>query len=198
VVPSIGKVGTSHISVVDKLGNAVSVTTTINTHFGSKRVSKSTGIILNNEMDDFTTNPHRPNYYGLPPSRSNVIAPGKRPQSSCSPTVVADANGDVRVVIGASGGSRIISAVANALLRVLYVGQDIKTAIDSPRLHHQLLPMILEYESGFLNKYLKALEAKGHDLGHSQTFAVVQGITMDASGLKANCDFRKKGAPAGV
>jgi gamma-glutamyltranspeptidase / glutathione hydrolase / leukotriene-C4 hydrolase len=81
--------------------------------FGSKRVSKSTGIILNNGMDDFTANPKDSNYYGLPPSPSNLIAPGKRAQSSMSPVIVTDSQGDVRVVMGGSGGSQIISAIAN-------------------------------------------------------------------------------------
>ncbi|OQV15424.1 Gamma-glutamyltranspeptidase 1 [Hypsibius exemplaris] len=164
IAPAIGKVGTSHISIIDKLGNAVSITTTINTRFGSWRVSKKTGIILNNEMDDFTADLQLPNFYGLPPSQANRIAPGKRPQSSCAPIIVADHNGDVRAVMGASGGSRIISSIANALIRVLYLGQDVKEAIDAPRLHHQLLPMELNYEPKFLRKHLKGLENKGHRL----------------------------------
>ncbi|OQV15426.1 Gamma-glutamyltranspeptidase 1 [Hypsibius exemplaris] len=198
IVPAIGKVGTSHISIIDKMGNAVSITTTINTHFGSKRVSRKTGIILNNEMDDFTTSPNSPNYYGLPPSIANLIAPGKRPQSSCAPIIVVDHNGDVRVVMGASGGSRIISAVANALIRVLYFGQDVKEAIDAPRIHHQLLPMELSYEPNFLRKHLKGLEDKGHHLVFSNTIAVIQGLDrLENMRIEANCDYRKRGAPAG-
>ncbi|GAV01866.1 hypothetical protein RvY_12507 [Ramazzottius varieornatus] len=198
VVANLQKTGTSHISVIDKDGNAASITTTINTHFGSRRVSQSTGIILNNEMDDFTTNPNQPNYYGLPPSYANRIEPGKRPQSSCAPVIVTDGNGEARIVMGASGGSRIISATANALLRVMYLGQDVKEAIDAPRLHHQLLPIQLEYEYGFVRKHLEGLQQKGHNVQFSSTFAVVQGLVRTDDGMiEANCDYRKKGAPAG-
>ncbi|XP_055336503.1 scoloptoxin SSD14-like isoform X2 [Paramacrobiotus metropolitanus] len=195
----IGKHGTSHLSVVDKNGNAVSLTTTINTHFGSRRVSRQTGIILNNEMDDFSVNPHEPNYYGLPPSPSNFIAPGKRPQSSCSPTIVTDPSGNVNVVIGASGGSRIISATANALSRILYTKQNVKESIDAPRLHHQLLPMQVEYEPGMRQDDLRTLSNIGHKLRMVEfPYAVVQGIHRLPDGsLQANSDHRKAGSPAG-
>ncbi|OQV23352.1 Gamma-glutamyltranspeptidase 1 [Hypsibius exemplaris] len=201
VLSPVGQVGTSHMSILDKDGNAVALTTTINTLFGSKRVSKSTGIILNNEMDDFTTNPTASNFFGLPPSQQNRIAPGKRPQSSMSPTVVTDSNGDVRIVVGASGGSRIISGVANVLLRVLYLGQTIKEAIDAPRLHHQLFPMVLEYERNFSRTEIEALQIKGHKVVQATEgfSAVIQGVVRLSDGtIHANCDFRKGGSPAGL
>ncbi|XP_055336248.1 scoloptoxin SSD14-like [Paramacrobiotus metropolitanus] len=201
-VAKIGKTGTSHLCVLDKDGNAVSLTTTINTFFGSRRLSQSTGILLNNEMDDFSVNPNEPNFYGLPPSKANYVAPHKRPQSSISGTIVADRHGDVTYVIGASGGSRIISATASVLMRAMYLGLNIKEAIDHPRLHHQLLPMHLEYEPGTRRADVVSLVQKGHkvDTSHMQEapYAAVQGIHRLADGsLEANSDFRKGGRPAG-
>ena len=113
--------GTTHLSVVDANRNAVAMTSTINTGFGSKVVSPSTGILLNNEMDDFSS-PGVPNGYGLAPSEANYIAPGKRPLSSMSPTIVLDKSGAVFAVAGASGGPRIITSTAQVLLNVLARG----------------------------------------------------------------------------
>ncbi|XP_055336024.1 scoloptoxin SSD14-like [Paramacrobiotus metropolitanus] len=199
----IDKTGTSHLCVLDKDGNAVSLTTTINTHFGSRRLSRSTGILMNNEMDDFSVNPNEPNFYGLPPSKANYVAPAKRPQSSISGTVIVDPNGDAKLVIGGSGGSRIISATATTTIRTLFLNLNIKEAIDHPRLHHQLLPMHLEYEPGTRLADLMSLFKKGHALDTSHInetpYAVVQGIHRLADGsLEANSDHRKSGKPAGA
>jgi gamma-glutamyltranspeptidase/glutathione hydrolase/leukotriene-C4 hydrolase len=129
--------GTTHLSVLDEARNAVAMTSTINTPFGSKVVSPSTGILLNNEMDDFSS-PGVSNGYGLAPSEANYIAPRKRPLSSMSPTVVLDKNGRVFAVAGASGGPRIITSTAQVLLNVLARGADPLSAVNRPRLHHQV------------------------------------------------------------
>jgi gamma-glutamyltranspeptidase len=132
--------GTSHISVVDKFGNAVSVTTTINTYFGSKVISKSTGILFNNEMDDFSI-PNSTNFFGLHPSKINYIFPLKRPLSSMSPMILTDRkNGRVNMVGGASGGPHIITSTAQVLLNFLARGMDLLAAVSEPRLHSQLIP----------------------------------------------------------
>eukprot|EP00172_Hildenbrandia_rubra_P002296 Plantae.Rhodophyta-Hildenbrandia_rubra.ctg3045.p1 GENE.Plantae.Rhodophyta-Hildenbrandia_rubra.ctg3045~~Plantae.Rhodophyta-Hildenbrandia_rubra.ctg3045.p1 ORF type:complete len:732 (-),score=140.97 Plantae.Rhodophyta-Hildenbrandia_rubra.ctg3045:2629-4824(-) len=138
--------GTSHISILDANGTAVALTTTINGAFGSKVLSESTGILLNNEMDDFSTSQDTPNQFGLYPSRVNRIKPLKRPLSSMSPTIVL--RGDTPfMVVGGSGGPRIITSTFQTLINVLDFGDDIATAVSAPRLHHQLIPNVLSMES---------------------------------------------------
>ena len=139
--------GTSHISILSPNGDAVSATSTVNTYFGSGLMSKSTRIPFNNEMDDFST-PNTVNNYGIPASEENYIRPGKRPASSMSPSIVVNENNEVKLVVGASGGPRIISAVAYVTLRNLFLNEDIKSAIDYPRPHHQLVPMKIFTEIG--------------------------------------------------
>ncbi|RUS90195.1 hypothetical protein EGW08_002074 [Elysia chlorotica] len=156
--------GTSHMSVVDQNGMAVSVTSTINGRFGARLRGLRTGIIWNNEMDDFSA-PNITNGFGLPPSEANFIRPGKRPLSSmCPAVVVRSAGGDggqpesddgqnkgreVRLVVGAAGGSMITSSVAWIMQHNLWLGKNIQEAIDLRRLHHQLLPPEVQYEEGF-------------------------------------------------
>ena len=209
--------GTSHMNVVDlEINMAVALTSTINTGFGSKVMSPSTGILLNNQMDDFST-PGQPNIYGIPPSPSNFIRPGKKPFSSMSPLVV-EQGGGLRMVVGASGGPRIISGVLQTLLRVLAYGEDAFSAVAGPRLHHQLLPDVLYAEnwaagSGvefrYENETLDGLRARGHDVLQSAWGAVVQAVVLvenegggeDSSIKKMRMfgvsDPRKDGAPAG-
>lgn len=141
--------GTSHLSFLAPNGDAVSVTSSINTYFGAGYVGNRTGIIFNSGMDDFSRTGES-NFFGLPAAPSNYIAPQKRAQSSMSPTIVTDRKGNVKIVIGAAGGSKIISVVAQILMRILWMGQDIKEAIDAPRIYHQLVPNVLEYEYGVL------------------------------------------------
>ena len=163
--------GTSHISILAPNGDAVSATSTINTYFGSGVMSKSTRIPLNNEMDDFST-PNTTNIYGIPSSSENYIRPGKRPASSMSPSIVVDKQNEVKLVVGASGGPRIISAVAYVTIRNLWLGEDIKSAIDNPRPHHQLVPMKVFQEIGtkkvqnqiiFFFKFLEFLSYDPYD-----------------------------------
>lgn len=110
--------------------------------------SISTGIILNNSIDDFSL-PKSHNIFGLPPSEANALQPNKTPLSSMVPTIVTDKNGQVRLLVGGAGGTKIFTSVSLVLLNILYSKQDVNTAVDALRLHHQLMPMVLEYETKF-------------------------------------------------
>ncbi|GJQ08839.1 hypothetical protein GpartN1_g630.t1 [Galdieria partita] len=137
--------GTTHLSVVDEEGNAVAITSTVNLPFGARFVSSSTGILLNNEMDDFSTG-NRENAFGLAPAEANEVEPGKRPLSSMSPLIVLK-NGTLYMVLGGSGGPRIITSVAQVFLNIATFGDDPAKAIAAPRLHHQLFPNTVFMES---------------------------------------------------
>jgi gamma-glutamyltranspeptidase/glutathione hydrolase len=133
------KATTTHYSVVDARGNAVSVTYTINDDFGAKVIAGDTGFFLNDEMDDFTVKPGAPNLFGLVQGKANAIAPGKRPLSSMTPTIVLK-NGKPVLVVGAPGGSRIITTVLEIIVNVIDHGMSLQQAVDAPRIHHQWLP----------------------------------------------------------
>ena len=130
---------TTHYSIVDSKGDAISVTYTINALFGARVIAGDTGFFLNDEMDDFTTKPGVPNLFGLVQGKTNVIAPGKRPLSSMSPTIVTK-DGKTFMVLGSPGGSRIITIVVEAIMNVVDYGMNMQEAVDAPRLHHQWLP----------------------------------------------------------
>lgn len=154
---------TTHFSIVDTQGNAVSVTTTLNNDFGSAVTVSGAGFLLNNEMDDFTAEPGVPNGFGLTQGEANAIAPGKRMLSSMAPTIVVARDGTLLLVTGAGGGSRIISAVWQVMSNVIDHGMDLPTAIAAPRLHHQHLPDVLALErGGFSADERGALERLGH------------------------------------
>jgi len=148
--------GTSHLSVVDARSMAVSLTTTINTSFGSKVVSKSTGILLNNQMDDFSS-PGQSNVYGLYASEANFIAPGKKPLSSMSPMVVVGPDGRLRMVLGASGGSRITTAVYQTLLRVVAYGESGLEAVHREALNSTDVSTLVRSHAMPLTRRLPAL-----------------------------------------
>ncbi|KAL3136319.1 hypothetical protein ABBQ38_005583 [Trebouxia sp. C0009 RCD-2024] len=201
--------GTSHLSVVDSQRGVVAVTTTINTMFGSMFISNSTGLLLNNEMDDFST-PEQANVYGLAPSAPNFIRPGKKPLSSMSPTLVLDPQGRLVAALGASGGPRIITAVLQTLIRLLAFGQDALQAVARPRLHHQLLPDLVLAEHWSVSNttgpsfmvsdaQVQGLRARGHVVDLSSSTAVTQAIVVDPdqNTLIGASDPRKDGAPAG-
>jgi gamma-glutamyltranspeptidase/glutathione hydrolase len=154
---------TTHYSVVDSQGNAVAVTTTINDSFGSHVTSGSLGFLLNDEMEDFTVKLGTPNMYGLIQGPANAIAPGKRPLSAMTPTIVLE-NGHLRYVLGSPGGARIITTVANIFLSASMGGLNIQQAVDAPRFHHQYLPDKLSLEPGFPPATLTALRAMGYDV----------------------------------
>jgi gamma-glutamyltranspeptidase/glutathione hydrolase len=154
---------TTHYSVVDADGNAVSVTTTLNDSFGSHVTAGSLGFLLNDEMDDFAAKMGVPNMYGLIQGPVNAIAPGKRPLSSMTPTIVLE-DGKLRYVLGSPGGARIITTVANIFLSAAEGGLNIQEAVDAPRFHHQYLPDKLYLEPGFDPKVLSALKGMGYNL----------------------------------
>ena len=154
---------TTHYSVVDKDGNAVSVTTTLNNGFGSDVTSGTLGFLLNDEMDDFAAKVGEPNLYGLVQGPANAIAPGKRPLSSMTPTIVLE-DSKLRYVLGSPGGGRIITTVANIFLSAAAGGLNIQEAVDAPRFHHQYLPDKLYLEPGFSAGTKTALQSQGYSL----------------------------------
>uniref|UniRef100_A0A1I8BTA3 Gamma-glutamyltranspeptidase 1 n=1 Tax=Meloidogyne hapla TaxID=6305 RepID=A0A1I8BTA3_MELHA len=184
--------GTTHISVIDKYGNAVSVTSTINLILGSQVMSESSGIIWNDQMDDFSS-PGHPNYYGFPPSPSNFIKPGKRPMSSTSPLIIFNKNDNGSVIsIGAAGGSTIISGVAGAAFHALWLDNNIKQAIDLPRLHNQLQPNFTRFETNMPTRYINALKERGHIFINEKKITVVTAVQRMPNGtIFANSDWRK-------
>jgi gamma-glutamyltranspeptidase/glutathione hydrolase len=154
---------TTHYSVVDAEGNAVASTTTLNGLFGSGVTAGSLGFLLNDEMDDFTARPGSPNMYGLIQSSANAIAPGKRPLSNMTPTIVLK-NGKVLLVLGSPGGSTIITTVANDIISILDNGLNVQQAADAPRFHHQYLPDVLQVEKAFSLPVLDALKSSGYEV----------------------------------
>jgi len=194
--PSDG--GTQHISVVDADGAAVALTTTINLGFGSGLVVDGFGVILNNEMDDFSLAPGVPNAFGLVGSEANAVAPGKRPLSSITPTLVLDDEGRVVLAVGASGGSTIISGTIQVLLAVLEFGLDPQAAVSAPRVHHQWLPDKLWMEPGFPRDVLDAVEERGHEIVVRRGFTAVQAVAVTDDGVQGGSDPRKHGWPAAV
>jgi gamma-glutamyltranspeptidase/glutathione hydrolase len=152
---------TTHYSVMDADGNAVAVTTTLNNGFGSDVTAEKLGFLLNDEMDDFASKQGVPNMYGLIQGPANSIAPGKRPLSAMTPTIVL--KGDkVAMVLGSPGGGRIITTVANIFLSAADQGLNIQAAVDAPRFHHQYLPDVLSVEPGFSDSTLDGLRALGY------------------------------------
>uniref|UniRef100_A0A6G1SD81 Gamma-glutamyltranspeptidase 1 n=1 Tax=Aceria tosichella TaxID=561515 RepID=A0A6G1SD81_9ACAR len=194
--------GTAHTSVIDNEGNSVAITTSVNLYFGSGLVSPSTGIIYNDVMDDFVS-PNLTNKFQLPPTKYNHIRPGKRPLSSMAPSVFIDGHGNPKLIIGASGGSKITTAIAMVALRNLFFNENIKTAIDSSRIHHQFLPDKIMFEANFPPEILSSLAHRGHNLkvitGRS---SVVMAVACDYKNsskvITANSDYRKGGTVAGT
>jgi gamma-glutamyltranspeptidase/glutathione hydrolase len=168
VAPHEGS-NTTHYSITDKWGNAVSVTYTLNDWFGAKVTAAGTGVLLNNEMDDFTVKVGVPNLYGLVQGEANAIAPGKRPLSSMSPTIVTGKDGQPLMVVGTPGGSRIITAVLHTILNVLDYGMTVQEAVDAPRFHQQWLPAPTNVEARMLSPDTRRiLEGWGHQFAGPQ------------------------------
>ncbi|GGE22546.1 gamma-glutamyltransferase [Aureimonas endophytica] len=178
---------TTHYSIIDKDGNAVAVTYTLNGSFGTGKVAAGTGILLNNEMDDFTVKPGVPNLYGLVQGEANAIAPRKSPLSSMSPTIVSK-DGKPFMVIGSPGGSRIITITLEAILNVVDHGMDIQEAIDAPRVHHQWLPDKVTIEPNALSPdTLKLLAGMGYTVGTDPGWTIwgeAAGILVGGKDLK--------------
>ncbi len=184
-IPASGGVHTTHYSIADRFGNAVSVTYTLNDWFGARVTAQGTGVLLNNEMDDFTAKPGVPNLYGLVQDESNRIEPGKRPLSSMTPTIVLR-EGKPWMIVGSPGGSRIITAVLHTLLNVIDYGMDIQEAVDAPRIHQQWLPEETLMEARALSPDTqRMLTAMGHKLVIPERANHVTAILIGAPALNA-------------
>ena len=161
---------TTHYSVVDPDGNAVSVTTTLNDSFGSHVTAEGLGFLLNDEMDDFSSKPGAPNMYGLIQGPANAIGPGKRPLSAMTPTMVLK-NGKLFLVLGSPGGPTIITTVANVLMGVVDYGLNIQQAVNAPRFHNQWMPDgILIEPTGISPDTVGILEHMGHKIVRSHNY----------------------------
>jgi gamma-glutamyltranspeptidase/glutathione hydrolase len=182
VAPHEGS-NTTHYSITDQQGNAVSVTYTLNDWFGAKVTADKTGVLLNNEMDDFTAKIGVPNMYGLVQGEANAIAPGKRPLSSMSPTIVSK-DGKPVFVVGTPGGSRIITAVLHTILNVVDYGMNVQEAVDAPRFHQQWLPDVTNVETFAISPDTrKILTDMGHNLGVPQPANHMAAIIVGAPSL---------------
>ena len=197
---------TTHLSVVDASGNAVAITTTINSFFGSKVTVEGAGFILNNEMDDFSGRPGFPNQYGLVQGEANAIAPGKRMLSAMTPTMVEDPAGELLLVLGSPGGATIITNVFQQISNVIDFGMGVRQGVNAPRVHHQHLPDRIQFEPGSLSpEVVSALEARGHEMderirtGDVYSFmGDVQAIMCLPDGTLAGAsDHRRGGAAVG-
>ena len=172
---------TTHYSVVDKDGNAVAVTYTLNTTFGTGIVAGESGILLNNQMDDFSAKPGVPNVYGLVGGDANAVGPNKRPLSSMSPTIVVK-DGKTWLVTGSPGGSRIITTVLQMVVNSIDYGMNVAEATNAPRFHHQWLPDELRVEKGFSPDTIKLLEAKGQKVALKEAMGSTQSIMVGPDG----------------
>ncbi len=189
---------TTHYSVVDKWGNAVSVTTTINGWFGNGIVVDGAGFLLNNEMDDFSSKPGTPNKYGLIGNTANAIEPNKRMLSSMTPTIVEDVNKDLFLVVGSPGGSTIITTVAQVISNVIDFGMNVEDAVEQPRFHHQWFPDAIQIEPiGFSQETLNILTEKGHQLKPRSSIGEANCIQFNAkTGLLYGSGDSRRGAVA--
>jgi len=186
---------TTHYSVVDAAGNAVSNTYTLNFPYGVGLVAEGTGVLLNNELDDFTAAPGASNAFGLVGFEANLPGPGKRPLSSMSPTIVLK-DGKVVLVTGSPGGSRIISTVLQVIVNVLDYHMDVAWAVAAPRLHHQWLPDEVRIERGFSDQTLSALRAMGHKVVEPMGQTSANSIAVVPDGLLGAPDPRTRGSEA--
>ncbi len=184
---------TTHFSVMDAYGNAVSNTYTLNFSYGSGKMIPGTGMLINNEMDDFSSKPGTPNGYGLLGSEANAIEGNKRPLSSMTPTIIFK-NDEPYMVFGSPGGSRIITTVLQVALNVMDHDMNIAQAVHSPRIHHQWLPDVLMIEKGFGSDTEKLLKQKGYRLYPSSTMGSVQAIMREGSYFYGSADPRRPNA----
>ena len=190
---------TTHYSIVDRLGNAVSVTTTINGRYGSKVFVDGAGFLLNNEMDDFSAKPGVPNQFGLIGGEANAIAPGKRMLSSMTPTIV-EKNGKLFAVVGSPGGARIITTVFQTVLNLVEFDMTMADAVQAPRVHHQQWPDSIRIEVGALpDSTMAALRAKGHAVYANGSMGRVDAIRIMPDGrMEGGADPRGDDRAVGV
>ncbi|MDB5519657.1 MAG: gamma-glutamyltransferase, partial [Tardiphaga sp.] len=186
---------TTHYSVVDSVGNAVSNTYTLNYSYGVGLVPDGTGVLLNNELDDFTAAPGASNAYDLVGFEANLPGPGKRPLSSMSPTIVLK-DGRPVLVTGSPGGSRIISTVLQVIVNVLDYELDVASAVAAPRLHHQWLPDEVRIERGFADATIAALKEKGHRVVEPMGQTSANSLAVTPDGLLGAPDPRTRGSAA--
>jgi gamma-glutamyltranspeptidase / glutathione hydrolase len=186
---------TTHFSVIDRDGNAVSNTYTLNFSYGVGLVAEGTGVLLNNELDDFTSKPGTANAYGLVGYNANLPGPGKRPLSSMTPTIVLK-DGRPFLITGSPGGSRIISAVLQVIVNVIDFQMPIGQAVSAPRLHHQWQPEDVYAEPGFAPGVLDALEKRGHKIVPTQPHTSTNSIEITADGYVGAADRRTRGSLA--
>ena len=189
---------TTHYSVVDPYGNAVATTTTTNGLYGSGVLVRGAGFFMNNEMDDLAAKPGEPNQFGLVEGEQNAVAPGKRPLSAMSPTIVLDPAGVLLLVVGARGGPRIITSTSQVILNVIDQRMSIADAMAAPRLHHQALPDTLRMEPhGLTPAVIDSLNATGHHVGLIGNVGLVNAIMRVHGGFEAVGDPRRPGGIAG-
>ncbi|EDO33350.1 predicted protein, partial [Nematostella vectensis] len=190
--------GTTHVSVLAPNGDAVAATTTISFHFGSKFMGRTTGILYNNQMAAFAVAEHPNKTYER--EASNFISPGKRPSSTSAPSVIVNKMGDVTLVVGASGGTKINTAVSQAIMNFFWFNRTLSQSVMDPRVHHQLLPMYIRVEKDYPmpQAILDGLKRLGHEVVPKEGFAVVQAVTKGEDGrVMAKSDPRKFGWAAG-
>ncbi|MDT3402799.1 gamma-glutamyltransferase [Mucilaginibacter terrae] len=188
---------TTHFSIVDAAGNAVSITTTLNGSFGNKIFVNGAGFLLNNEMDDFSSKPGVPNMYGLVGGKANSIQPGKRMLSSMTPTII-EKNGKLFMVVGTPGGSTIITSVFQTILNVIDFGQDAQQAVTSKRFHHQWLPDEIQPETAaFTDEVLNKLQQKGYKIKPRGSIGRVDAIVVTPQGYVGGADPRGDDTKAG-
>jgi gamma-glutamyltranspeptidase/glutathione hydrolase len=189
---------TTHVAAADAEGNWVALTATVNTGFGSKVIVPGTGVVLNNEMDDFSIYPGVPNAFGLVGAENNSVASGKRPLSSMSPTIVLDAAGKPVLTVGAAGGPKIITQVVLAIVRTIDFGMPLSDAIGRPRIHHQWRPTEMSYERDLDQAIVEGLQSLGHKLEALSSGGRTQAIATTVDGkLIGVSDPRGPGKAAG-
>jgi gamma-glutamyltranspeptidase/glutathione hydrolase len=197
-LPAKESTETTHFNVVDSEGNAVAVTYTLNGGYGNGVTVPGLGFLLNNEMDDFAAKPGAPNMFGLVQGEANAIQPHKRPLSSMTPTIVTR-DGKLALVLGAPGGSRIITAVMQVFLNVVDFGLNVQDAVDAPRFHHQWRPDRLEFEWGYSPDTIALLKQRGHNIEDLKytVIARVDAIRLNGGWIEGGSDGRGVGKAAG-
>jgi len=196
---------TTHFSIVDRNGMAVTNTTTLNTAFGSGLVVDGAGFLLNSQMNDFSAKPGVPNHYGVTGSVANRIEAGKRPLSSMTPTIVFDPRGNLRLVLGSPGGSSIVSSVTQVVVHTIDYGLDVAAAVDAPRFHHQWPPfppdedpLTVEMDSGYVLPWalLDEMTRMGYTIVPTDSIGDVQAVAVEGRSATGVFDRRRTGGVA--
>lgn len=187
---------TTHFSIIDEEGNAVAVTTTINTNYGSRVVVGGAGFILNNEMDDFSAKPGASNAFGLLGTEANAIAPNKRMVSSMMPTIVLD-NNKPYIIVGTPGGSTIITSVLQSILNIMEFDLSPEDAVNQPKFHHQWMPDVIYVEADFPMSVREELQNMGYTIQERGDIGRTELILINAEGIHAVADKRGDDSASG-